>query len=325
MAKNVNKAWSHSNSRAWLCVKGLELGIPISHVVEDLLAVMRHRHETARQHLPRKVKYCSALEIQEFILRAKSQGGRLECTGVDSEDEPADPNIIYEEPDDKASSSDKDVSDATLPARRTFSIVIFLEHYNLQLKWSLMKSLLVLFLLCAMREHLDPRRQSLGCSLTQLGNGPEGTIEWGISASHCKAHFSLWVIRRAILSDQGLGHNGPGTIQVRRTLEVTTMSKNLTHGPKRQANTRTKGFLSPQSRCSLHRTNRSICDVDHIGWGYSPRADLEARVRALDGASGLGSGEGAGGGVSSSTEPSLPAAEEELGDRSEIKRALDKL
>lgn len=30
----------------------------------------------------------------------------------DSEDEPIDPNIIYEEPDDEASSSDKDVSDA---------------------------------------------------------------------------------------------------------------------------------------------------------------------------------------------------------------------
>lgn len=44
----------------------------------------------------------------------------------DSEGEPADPNIIYEEPDDEASSSDKDVSDATLPARPTFSIVIFL-------------------------------------------------------------------------------------------------------------------------------------------------------------------------------------------------------
>lgn len=35
----------------------------------------------------------------------------------------ADPNIIYEEPDDSSSSSDKDVSDA---ARTTFSIVIFL-------------------------------------------------------------------------------------------------------------------------------------------------------------------------------------------------------
>lgn len=31
----------------------------------------------------------------------------------DSEDEPADPKKIYEEPDDEASSSDKDVSDAT--------------------------------------------------------------------------------------------------------------------------------------------------------------------------------------------------------------------
>lgn len=43
----------------------------------------------------------------------------------DSEDEPADPQIISEEPEDEASSSDKDVSDATLPARTTFSIVIF--------------------------------------------------------------------------------------------------------------------------------------------------------------------------------------------------------
>ncbi|KAF3677606.1 hypothetical protein FXO38_03706 [Capsicum annuum] len=45
---------------------------------------------------------------------------------LDSEDEPAGPNIIYEEPDDEASSSYKDVYNATLPARKTFSIVIFL-------------------------------------------------------------------------------------------------------------------------------------------------------------------------------------------------------
>lgn len=32
-----------------------------------------------------------------------------------SDSEEADPNIIYEEPDDEASSSDKDVSDATFP------------------------------------------------------------------------------------------------------------------------------------------------------------------------------------------------------------------
>ncbi len=40
-------------------------------------------------------------------------------------------------------------------------------------------------------------------------------------------------------SDQGPGHKGPGTIQVRRTPEVTAMSRNLTHRPKRRANTRT--------------------------------------------------------------------------------------
>ncbi|KAH0765312.1 hypothetical protein KY290_001269 [Solanum tuberosum] len=57
---------------------------------------------------------------------------------------------------------------------------------------------------------------------------------WGMSASRRKAHFSLWVIRRAALSDQGPGHKGPGTIQVRRTPEVTAMNRNLTHGPKRR-------------------------------------------------------------------------------------------
>ena len=40
----------------------------------------------------------------------------------DDEDEPADPNIILEEPDDEASKSDKDVSDATFSARTTFSV-----------------------------------------------------------------------------------------------------------------------------------------------------------------------------------------------------------
>ncbi len=44
---------------------------------------------------------------------------------------------------------------------------------------------------------------------------------------------------RAALSDQGPGHKGPGTIQVRRTPEVTAMSRNITHRPKRRANTRT--------------------------------------------------------------------------------------
>ena len=44
---------------------------------------------------------------------------------------------------------------------------------------------------------------------------------------------------RAALSDQGPGHKGPGTTQVRRTPEVTAMRKNVTHRPKRRANTRT--------------------------------------------------------------------------------------
>ncbi|CAI0401008.1 unnamed protein product, partial [Linum tenue] len=54
--------------------------------------------------------------------------------------------------------------------------------------------------------------------LTQPGNGPEGTAAWGMSASRRKAHFELWVIGRAALSDQGPGHKGPGTIQFRPLL-----------------------------------------------------------------------------------------------------------
>ncbi|CAH1428026.1 unnamed protein product [Lactuca virosa] len=48
----------------------------------------------------------------------------------DSEDGPAHPNIIYEEPDDEASSSDKDVSDATLPAIKTLSIYLFFGGFG---------------------------------------------------------------------------------------------------------------------------------------------------------------------------------------------------
>ncbi|KAK4337761.1 hypothetical protein RND71_042248 [Anisodus tanguticus] len=44
-------------------------------------------------------------------------------------DEPTNPNIIYEESNDEVSSSNKDVSDATLPARSTFSIVIFFGEF----------------------------------------------------------------------------------------------------------------------------------------------------------------------------------------------------
>ena len=97
-----------------------------------------------------------------------------------------------------------------------------------------MKSLSVLFLLCALCERVwicEGNRSDV--PLTQPGNGPEGTAAWGMSASRRKANFLLWVIGRAALSDQGSGHKGPGTIQVRRTPGVTAMSRNLTHRPKR--------------------------------------------------------------------------------------------
>ncbi|KAI3669414.1 hypothetical protein L6452_40649 [Arctium lappa] len=136
---------------------------------------------------------------------------------LDSEDGLAHPNIIYEEPGDEASSSDKDVSDATLPAIKTLSIYIFVFWRRVWIR--------------------EGNRSDV--PLTQPGNGPEGTATWGMSASRRKAHFELWVIGRATLSDQGPGHKGPSTIQVRRSPEVTAMSRNLTHRPKRRANTRT--------------------------------------------------------------------------------------
>jgi hypothetical protein len=68
----------------------------------------------------------TALQILFSLIRYVTETIRsVSVFFSDSEDEPDDPNIIYEEPDDEASSSDKDVSDATLPARTTFSIVIF--------------------------------------------------------------------------------------------------------------------------------------------------------------------------------------------------------
>ena len=66
----------------------------------------------------------TALQILFSLIRYVTETIRsVSVFFSDSEDEPDDPNIIYEEPDDEASSSDKDVSDA---ARTTFSIVIFL-------------------------------------------------------------------------------------------------------------------------------------------------------------------------------------------------------
>ncbi|KAK9104789.1 hypothetical protein Scep_021633 [Stephania cephalantha] len=47
---------------------------------------------------------------------------------------------------------------------------------------------------------------------TQLGNRLEGTAAWGMSVSHCKAHFLLWVIGQASGRHYSLGCKGPGTI-----------------------------------------------------------------------------------------------------------------
>ncbi|KAK3437501.1 hypothetical protein EUGRSUZ_C02171, partial [Eucalyptus grandis] len=68
-----------------------------------------------------------ALQILFHLIRYVTETIRsVSIFFSDSEGEPADPNVIYEELDDEASSLDKDVSDATLTVRPTFSIVIFL-------------------------------------------------------------------------------------------------------------------------------------------------------------------------------------------------------
>ncbi|KAH7511381.1 hypothetical protein FEM48_ZijujUnG0021100 [Ziziphus jujuba var. spinosa] len=140
----------------------------------------------------------------------------------------ADPNIIYEEPDDSSSSSDKDVSDA---ARTTFSIVIFLagsvrrdkrEMLSISQKRIPPPMLPRSAPRGIEREDLGPEQVGLGyravsavggdrgrartvqrrrvwiregnrsdVPLTQPGNGPEGTAAWGMSASRRKAHFEL--------------------------------------------------------------------------------------------------------------------------------------
>nr|GLL20247.1 hypothetical protein CQW23_31795 [Ipomoea trifida] len=55
-----------------------------------------------------------------------------------------------------------------------------------------------------------------------------------VSASNSTKYEECFSAIQKALSDQGLGHKGPGTIQVRRTPDVTAMSRNLTHGPKRE-------------------------------------------------------------------------------------------
>ncbi|PWA70697.1 hypothetical protein CTI12_AA287000 (mitochondrion) [Artemisia annua] len=71
--------------------------------------------------------------------------------------------------------------------------------------------------------------------------------------------------RRAAFSDQGPGHKGPSTIQVRRSPEVTAMSRNLTHRPKRRANTRTR-------QSGIEKHGRATCrETCTCGSGRGPR------------------------------------------------------
>ncbi|KAG5606559.1 hypothetical protein H5410_028051 [Solanum commersonii] len=130
----------------------------------------------------------------------------------DSEDKPADPNIIYEELDDEASSSDRDVSNAALLARRTFSIVIFLSK--------------------AYITPMLPRSAYREIKRKDPGSEQVGLQYRAKSAVEGERGHARTVIRWATLSDQGPRNKGPCTIQVRRTPEVTAMSRNLTHGPK---------------------------------------------------------------------------------------------
>ncbi|KAK9082545.1 hypothetical protein Syun_031849 [Stephania yunnanensis] len=200
----------------------------------------------------------------------------LPPTHATRRDEPADPNIIYEEPDDEASSSDKDVSDA---GKNHFFYFCFFgrvrsggtkERCFLSVQSRYRPPMLPRSAYRGIeREDPGPEQVGLGyravsavggdrgrartvhsrvwiregnrsdVPLTQPGNGPEGTAAWGMSASRRKAHFLLWVIGRASGGQCSPGHKGPGTIQVRRTPEVTAMSRNLTHRPKRRTNTRT--------------------------------------------------------------------------------------
>jgi len=105
-----------------------------------------------------------------------------------------------------------------------------------------MKHLLILSYCAPYERVLRSEGNRSDVSLTQLGNKPKGTAAWRMSASR-GLFFILghWVdFERAALSDQRPGRKAPGTIQVRRTQRwLHAMSRNLTHWPKRRANTRT--------------------------------------------------------------------------------------
>ncbi|PHT28581.1 hypothetical protein CQW23_31795 [Capsicum baccatum] len=249
------------DGKGCLWQKGVAKGKFIRREDQDSLGLSKDQKHTWI-YRPSREYQSSSLETIELAagegeLQLRKKKNMKNCL---SKDESADPNMIYEDADDEVSFSDKDVSDTTLPTRRTFSIVIFLvssvrkdkrEMLSISQKQISPSMLPRSAYLGIERKDPGPEQVGLGyraisavggdrgrarnhsdVPLTQPRNGPEGTAAWGMSASHRKAYFSLWVIRQAALSDQGPGHKGPGTIQVQRTPEVTAMSRNLTHGPK---------------------------------------------------------------------------------------------
>ncbi|MCE2055445.1 hypothetical protein HAX54_042582 [Datura stramonium] len=198
----------------------------LSEVEQLILAHLEGRGKALCSRLVEEARSIVRLKGARFV---GDEQVRIFSTKIDGigprkaiQDEPADPNIIYEEPDDEASSSDKDVSDATLLTRRTLCIMIFLASSVRRDKREMLSisqksiticssngpllSLYWSYSYCAPCEHVWIREGNRSyVPLTQVGNGSYGTATWGMSAYHRKANFSLWVIKRAALSGKGRG------------------------------------------------------------------------------------------------------------------------
>ncbi|KAF3636240.1 hypothetical protein FXO37_25536 [Capsicum annuum] len=189
----------------------------------------------------------------------------------------------------------------------------------------------------------------LDVPLTQPRNGLEGTAIWGIYASCCRAYFLLYIIRLAALSNQGPGHKGHGSRNFR---EIVMAQKQIWSGLllfpvlvmffiSRLAETNRASFDLPEVEAeSVAGYNVEYARDSILNSSLLAEANIsgsrgliltETRGRSLltSKYSILGkssrSDEDAGGGVIFSTKPSLPAAEEDPRDWSEIDRALDQL
>ncbi|KAI3664454.1 hypothetical protein L1987_89790 [Smallanthus sonchifolius] len=159
--------------------------------------------------------------------------------------------------DDEASSSDKDVSDATLPGKKNLIYFYFFagsvrrdKREMLSISQKQIPHAPTVRLPRNRKEGpgaraswrvLDPRRKSLGCSPNPTRERTGGNRSMGeCPRPRRKAHFELWVIGRAALSDQGPGHKGPSTIQVmarsasylERGAEILSMGSCVAAGPR---------------------------------------------------------------------------------------------